>query len=205
VTAAAARLLLVVATLSACASAPRSQPVRAPTEAELRTVEQALVPLLPLLDPPLKLDCPLGLGVIRSTSINAGVAMARPGSGCPTFSLLVTDGALQRLPLDMLRAVLAHELGHVRLGHLEARRERGTTASVRGPFSAAFDRRQEAEADRFAVQLLRRLEGERPDACVALVYVFSVLAEQPAGAGWLAAHPSPDRRAETVMAGCNGQ
>ena len=203
--AAAARLLLVVATVSACASAPISQPMRAPSEAELQTVEQALVPLLPLLDPPLKLDCPLGLGVIRSTSINAGVGLARQGSGCPTFSLLVTDGALQRLPVAMLRAVLAHELGHVRLGHLEARRERGTTASVRGPFTAAFDRRQEAEADRFAVQLLRRLEREHPDACVALVYVFSVLAEQPAGAGWLSAHPSPDRRAETVMAGCNGQ
>jgi len=29
---------------------------------------------------------------------------------------------LRRLPLDMLRAVLAHELGHVQLGHLEARR-----------------------------------------------------------------------------------
>ena len=35
---------------------------------------------------------------------------------------------------------------------------------------------------------------------MALVYVLAQLAEQP---GWLSSHPSPDRRAESVLAGCN--
>jgi hypothetical protein len=40
---------------------------------------------------------------------------------------------LRRLPLDMLRAVLAHELGHVQLGHLDARRRRGPTPAIFRP------------------------------------------------------------------------
>jgi len=103
----------------------------------------------------------------------------------------------------MLRAVLAHELGHVQLGHLEARRERGATPAIFRPLTAAFDRRMEAEADRFAIDLLRRLEPHQPGACIALVHVLSLLmAEQPLG-GWLSGHPSPDGRAEAALAGCN--
>jgi Zn-dependent protease with chaperone function len=103
----------------------------------------------------------------------------------------------------MLRAVLAHELGHIQLGHLEGRRTRGQTAIFR-PLTAAFDRQQEADADRFAVDLLRRIEPRQPGACVSLVYVFALLAEQPLGSGWLASHPSPDGRAEAALARCNG-
>lgn len=86
----------------------------------------------------------------------------------------------------MLRAVLAHELGHVALGHA-------------GRKSQAL----EAAADAFAVKLLKRLEPRFPDACIQLVYVFARLAEPGLGAGWFADHPSPDRRAETALEGCN--
>jgi Zn-dependent protease with chaperone function len=146
------------------------------------------------------IDCPIGLGIVPARAINAGIGLAPVKDGCQSFTLVVTEGSLRRLTLDMLRAALAHELGHVRLGHLEARRERGTARAVLRPFTVSFDRAQEAEADRFAVSLLRRLEPRQPGACLALVYVLAQLAEQP---GWLSTHPSPDRRAESVLAGCN--
>ena len=174
--------------------------VRPATTDETRGVQQALVPLLGVLDPPLVLDCPIGLGIAPGREINAGIALAKMKTGCQSLALVVTEGTLRRVTLDMLRAILAHELAHVRLGHLEARRERGATPGVLRPFTVSFDRAQEAEADRFAVSLLRRLEPRQPGACVALVYVLAQLAEQP---GWLATHPSPDRRAESVLAECN--
>ena len=66
-------------------------------------------------------------------------------------------------------------------------------------------RAYEAAADQFAAKLLKRLEPRYPDACVQLVYVFSALAEQRGLAGsWFSEHPSPDRRAETTLEGCNG-
>ncbi|HEU5194357.1 MAG TPA: M48 family metalloprotease [Methylomirabilota bacterium] len=194
-----AALLLVLTLLAACASTS-SVPVRPATAEETRGVEQALVPLLGALDPPMVIDCPIGLGIVPARAINAGIGLAPAKNGCQSFTLVVTEGSLRRLTLDMLRAALAHELGHVRLGHLEARRERGTTRAVLRPFTVSFDRAQEAEADRFAVSLLRRLEPRQPGACLALVYVLAQLAEQP---GWLSTHPSPDRRAESVLAGCN--
>jgi Zn-dependent protease with chaperone function len=189
--------------LSACASARRF-PARAPTEAEIRVLEQAVKPLLEELDPvtrPARRDCPIGLVIIQLPAINAATQLGDAGR-CPAFTLGVTEGMLRRLSPDMLRAVLAHELGHMQLGHLEARRERGATPAIFRPLTAAFDRRLEAEADRFAVDLLRRVEPRQPGACIALVYVLSLLAEQPLG-GWLSSHPSPDGRTEAALAGCN--
>ena len=64
--------------------------------------------------------CAAALGVLPVDRINLGVA---PGAMCK-FTLVVTQGVLQSLPSDELQAALAHELGHVRLGHFEARAQR---------------------------------------------------------------------------------
>jgi Zn-dependent protease with chaperone function len=196
--------LLTLALLSACAS-ERRIPARAPSSAEIRVLEQAVRPLLEALEADgrsARRDCPIGLVIIQLPAINAGARLGDPAR-CPTFTLGVTEGMLRRLPLDMLRAVLAHELGHVQLGHLDARRQRGPTPAIFRLLTSAFDRGQEAEADRFAVDLLRRLEPRQPGACVAFVYALALLAEQPPGTGWLSTHPSPDGRAEAALAGCN--
>ena len=191
--------------LGGCASVQR-MPGRAATAAEANLLGLALTPLLDQLGyerPRRASDCRVGVVVFASPAINAG---AGPGAEtpCSWFALAVTEGILTRLPVAMLRAILAHELGHVRLGHTEARRERGETVAIFRPFTRVFDRDEEAQADRFAVELLRELEPRHPGACIALVYVFALLAEQPGGpARWLATHPSPDRRAEIALAGCN--
>lgn len=64
--------------------------------------------------------CAVGLGVLPVTAINLGVA---PHPTCK-FSLLVTEGALKALPREELQAALAHEIGHVQLGHFAARKAR---------------------------------------------------------------------------------
>ena len=189
--------------LSACAPA-RRYPSRAPTEAEIRVLDQAVKPLVEELDPATRAairNCPIGLVIIPLPAINAATWLGDAGR-CPPFTLGVTEGMLRRLSPDVLRAVLAHELGHVQLGHLEARRQRGAKPAIFRPLTAALDRRVEAEADRFAVDLLRRLEPHHPSACIALVDALSLMAEQPVG-GWLSSHPAPDGRAEAALAGCN--
>jgi len=64
--------------------------------------------------------CAVGLGVLPVSAINLGVA---PHPTC-RFSLLVTEGALATLPPEELQAALAHEIGHVELGHFAARKSR---------------------------------------------------------------------------------
>jgi Zn-dependent protease with chaperone function len=150
-------------------------------------VSAALGPLIVELDDPVirRDGCTIGLGIIPTNRINAS---AGPGTDtpCTTFALLVTEGALARLPEPMLRAVLAHELGHVTLRH-----------------TGANTRAHEAAADDFAVKLLKRLEPRYPDACVQLVYVFALLGRHATlAAPWLATHPSPDKRAEVALEGC---
>jgi predicted Zn-dependent protease len=182
--------------------APRPATGRQASEAELRALALAVSPLLEELNYPIPRqpdDCRVGLVILPSAAINAA---AGPGSQkpCTLFTLGVSDGAVRRLPVDMLRAIIAHELGHVRLGHFETKRARAGTPAI---FRRGFDRAEEAEADRFAVDLLRKLEPRYPGACIALVYVFALLGDQPEGPGrWLATHPSPDNRAETAAAGC---
>ena len=182
----AALALLALSACAAPASRPFGVPIRDATAEEARLVSTAVTPLLQTLNDPTlhSPGCRIALGVARSPRINASVGRAA-NDRCPRVALVLTEGALQRLPVGMLRAVLAHELGHVVLGHTG----RHTTAS-------------ESAADEFAAALLKRLEPRHADACVQLVYVFSVLAE-PGPAGWLAAHPSPDRRAEAALASCN--
>jgi Zn-dependent protease with chaperone function len=173
--------------------------MRAATASELDLLHQVAKPLLAVLRDPSRSElsgaCPIGLVVVQSSAINAGVARGTGTTRCTAFTLAVTEGMLRRLPIAMLRAVLAHELAHVHLGHL--------SRDGRGLFAAAFNRQQEAEADRFAADLLRRLEPSYPDACVALVYVLAVLAQPSGATTWLSSHPSPDGRVDSVMAACN--
>jgi Zn-dependent protease with chaperone function len=172
-----------------CATTPSGvmqATVRKATPVESRLTRDAITPLLQALEDPTvhTPGCAIGLGVAVSPRINASIARNRKDR-CPRFAIVLTEGALTRLPVGMLRAVLAHELGHLVRQHTG----RNTQA-------------QEIAADEFATRLLKRLEPRHADACLQLVYVFSVLAE-PGNAGWFAAHPSPDRRAEAALAQCN--
>jgi Zn-dependent protease with chaperone function len=106
-----------------CASVVTQRPqLRDATGEERASVARLLVPLLITADmwkgP--AAGCTAALGILPVEAINLGVG---PNSKC-TFSLVITEEALKVLPPDELRAALAHELGHVKLGHFAARRER---------------------------------------------------------------------------------
>jgi hypothetical protein len=203
--------LLIVASLGACTSANRV-PARASTVPEASQATEALMPLLVALHYPLSGsqpptfagDCKVGLVVVPTRVINAG---ARRGSETPCiyFTMFVTVRALTELPVAQLRGIMAHELGHVHLGHFRRREERAEAGGPASwwPIGRAYDREEELAADDFAVRLLRGLEPRYPGACRALVAVLEAMAQQRGRAAeWLASHPDPERRAERAKAAC---
>jgi predicted Zn-dependent protease len=198
-------LVLMIPIIVGCASPLRRWPTRHASASETRVLTEAIRPLLEELDYPLPRrpeDCRVGLAILVSPAINAA---AGPGGTTPClfFTIGVTEGAMSRLSVDMLRAILAHELGHVQLGHFDGKKTRDGTPVIVRAVSRAFGGTEEKEADRFAVALLRKIEVRHRGACLALVYVFALLAEQRQAPGaWLSTHPSSERRAETALAGC---
>jgi Zn-dependent protease with chaperone function len=103
-------------------SAPQRATPREATAEERRTIAGLLVPLLMtsgLWSGPAD-GCAIALAILPSPVINLGVG---PHPQCK-FALVVTEAALKSLPPEELQAALAHEVGHIQLGHFAARRER---------------------------------------------------------------------------------
>jgi len=106
-----------------CSSAVTQRaPIRDATGEERASVGRLLVPLLITADmwSGAADGCTAALGILPVEAINLSVG---PNPQCK-FSLVITEEALKVLPPDELRAALAHEIGHVKLGHFAARRER---------------------------------------------------------------------------------
>lgn len=122
--AAALRMVAACGILAACATPRASGPVklREATDPERLAIGRAVLPLLVVAGiwrgP--QDGCAVALAVQPAERVNLGVA---PSKACK-FSLVVTEGALRVLPDDELQAAVAHELGHVQLGHPEARGQR---------------------------------------------------------------------------------
>ncbi len=237
---AAAGALLGLLILAGCAAARPLPPPRPATEADRLTVARALIPLVVvsgLWRGPAD-GCVAALGIVPTDAINLGVA---PHPTCK-FALFVTEGALQTLSVPELQAALAHEIGHVELGHFAARQARrqaeqstdqnvGSAGAVGsaagglipgvGPIVAvgvmgaqmiaqlaskggyrAYDRKEEAAADRFALDLLDKVQ---PGRCRALIGLFTRMQEEtrrPLWASWLGTHPSVESRLDEARAAC---
>ena len=68
------------------------------------------------------------------------------------FKRVFIGSKFYNLPNDQQRAVIAHELGHIRLGHHAVRRWVAPLALICTPFRKALYRTQEFEADDFATE-----------------------------------------------------
>jgi Zn-dependent protease with chaperone function len=208
-------LLLTVLTLviAGCASAKRSE-LRAATPAEQAKVDAALTPLIQtssLCRP--KEPCAVGLAI----EVRQRIHVAAGPASQKKFVLRITTGALRSLQPSELRSALAHELGHIRLGHFESREarhqaERSARAAVNGASdevvraSRASDREEELAADRYAVELLDRLPGDPGRGCTEMLLLLERLdLEQltPGWANWLSTHPTPAARLQTLQAECD--
>jgi Zn-dependent protease with chaperone function len=113
--------------LTACASAPPRPPaqIREATADEQKVLARLVGTLVVRSGGVNTAACPIGLGILVTPMISAGVG---PSTRCPeSFNLMVTDTALTQLDLLQLQAMLAHEIGHVRLGHLARSKERAET------------------------------------------------------------------------------
>ncbi len=106
-------VIILLIFLAGCAG----KTTRQAEEAELRRLALLMAPLEAPLNPRPK-AC---LTVEKTEKINAAVTFvtSEDKERC-THSLVVTEGALQSLRDEELQAVLAHELSHYTLGHLDA-------------------------------------------------------------------------------------
>jgi len=222
------RHLLVVilcVAVTGCASAKRpdsktaSPPVlRGPTPEEQAKVDEVLAPLVSASGICRSAEpCAVGLAIEprRTIHVAAGPAPEKK------FVIRITTGALTGLEPSELQAALAHELGHVQLGHFESRevRRRAERSTAAGPNGAtngatdealranrASDREEEFAADRYAVELLDRLPGRQGRGCADMLFLLERLdLEQlsPGWANWLSTHPTPASRLQSLQAECD--
>ena len=126
---------------------PLSKPeLRQSEKADFKIVAPHLAALMKVQgDLPPRPECPIGFAVLKTSALNAWVSVpseprkplppvkalgetkeAPPPDPtpplpprCHKFDLVLTSAVLV-LPRDQLRAVIAHELGHVYLGHIES-------------------------------------------------------------------------------------
>ena len=198
-------ILVISGVIAGCASAKPQ--LRGPSEAERTQIDQALAPLIAASAICQGQErCPIGVGVIELRRIDMAVGPHPPNK----FGLTITSGALNNLPSSELQAALAHELGHVQLGHFDTRAERRQAKTGEGGEDAlrrnrVYDREEEFAADRYAVGLLDRLPGGSGRGCTDMLVLLEHLDLEmtaPGWSNWLSTHPTPTARLQAVQKEC---
>ena len=196
-----------------CASANPTN-LRGATPQEQANVDGVLTPLVQasgICHP--KEPCAVGLAIEARQRIHVAAGPAPQKK----FVLRITTGALRSLQASELQAALAHELGHVQLGHFESREvrrqaERSSEAATNGVsdevlrMNRASDREEEFAADSYAVALLDRLPASPGRGCTDMLLLLERLdLEQltPGWANWLSTHPTPAARLQALQAECD--
>jgi putative metalloprotease len=150
------------------------------------------------------------------------------GLAAPDGRILITTGLYDKFRMGLIRAeevasVVAHELGHLALGHHRRRLVDWTGQNVAKmalgmilsrfvPFvgfhianllgalvMSRLSRRDEFEADRYATALMLRA-GYGPEPQVAMFRKLARMVPGPKGAAWLASHPPVEERVAAVEA-----
>jgi Zn-dependent protease with chaperone function len=185
------------------AGTPSTRPLGPEQAARL---QRLMVPLIKAMDHPKPLN-QVKIAVIDDPRINA----ANAGGG----EFYVTRGLLERANDDQLLGVLAHEVAHDDLGHVAKVQVLGAGVSLVTilldqlvPGSGAltpiagelivrgYSRREEYEADRHGVTVLRRI-GRSKDVMVNTL-TWLLQSSGPSGGGFLATHPATDDRIQAL-------
>ena len=203
-------ILTISASIAGCASAKPQ--LRGASEGERAQIDQALAPLIAASAICQGQDrCPIGVGVIQLRRIDMAVGPHPPNR----FGLTITSGALKGLQPSELQSALAHELGHVQLGHFDSRAERRQSEPPPAKTSEggedalrrnrAYDREEEFAADRYAVDLLDRLPGGPGRGCADMLLLLERLDLEmtaPGWSNWLSTHPTPAARLQAIQREC---
>jgi predicted Zn-dependent protease len=157
-----------------------------------------------------------GAGDVRLIVLERGVANA---FAAPGGHVVVTTGLLKVLDSpDELAAVIAHEHGHIRRGHVMRAIMRrlslglllgliaGDQSALSGGLKAAgelgelsYSREHEREADEEAIALLERC-GAPPTALADALDNITRAAPSAPGLGFLSTHPAPEERRARIRA-----
>ncbi len=200
-------VIVLLVLLAGCAG----KTTRQAEEAELRRLASLMAPLEAPLDPK-----PRACLVIENTEqINAAVTfVSSDDEGRCTHSLVVTEGALRSLTDEQLQAILAHELSHYTLGHLDAYAKRhkikmafksvffvisqitwigyaiGNVGSLAtDAVSNAYTREDETAADLEGAKFLREASlkwhgPNRPSGCDQMTKMLEVLRQHSGDSLW---------------------
>jgi predicted Zn-dependent protease len=182
---------------------PASHPLDAQQAERLRRL---MVPLVGAMDHPRPLN-QVRVAIMDDPHVNAASA----GGG----EFYVTTGLLQKATDDQLRGVLAHELAHDDLGHVAKAQALGAGVGIGmiildqifpgsgriTPVAGAlitrgYSRREEYEADRHGVDLLRRAGYSKQVMINTLTWL--VQTEGASGGGFLATHPGTQERIDAL-------
>ena len=164
-----------------------------------------MIPLLKAATREYRLD-QVKLGVIDDPALNA----ANAGGG----QFYLTRGMLEGANDEQLAAVLAHEVAHDDLGHVGKAQALGTGVGIgaaileqifpgvgqlAGPVAGtlitrAYSRREELEADRHGVDLLRAAGWPKEAMEQTLVWLKTQTDGGAGGGGFFSTHPGTDER-----------
>lgn len=212
-------LLLGMALLGGCAAietssppSPRTESPPPPTQttkidaSQAERLKRIMVPLIRAMDHPRPLD-QVKIGVLDNPQINAASA----GGG----EFYVTVGLLKKANDEQLMAILAHEIAHDDLGHVAKAQALGAglgigaiildqifpgtgqVAPIAGALiSRGYSRKEEYEADRHGVALLKRIGQPKEVMINTLTWLMQT--EGTGSGGFFATHPATGDRIEAL-------
>ncbi|HEY9006730.1 MAG TPA: M48 family metallopeptidase [Ohtaekwangia sp.] len=179
-------------------------------EVEDKRIKAALDSIKSRLCEGMDLDCDkIKLHIIRSSDINA--------FALPDNNMVIYTGLLDYAGnAEEVAGVMAHEIGHMQKNHVMKKlvKEIGMemlftiaggdagndiareTAKVLS--SSAFDRKQEREADKFAVECLAKTNID-PQPLSNLFFRLSRKDEVPEEMAWISTHPDSKERAAEII------
>jgi beta-barrel assembly-enhancing protease len=214
----AVSLLVAAALLGGCAAietsppSPRAESPPPPTQttkidaSQAERLKRIMVPLIRSMDHPRPLD-QVKIGVLDDPQINAASA----GGG----EFYVTVGLLKKTNDEQLMAILTHEIAHDDLGHVAKAQALGAglgigaiildqifpgtgqVAPIAGALiSRGYSRKEEYEADRHGVTLLKRVGQPKEVMINTLTWLMQM--ESTGGGGFFATHPATGDRIEAL-------
>jgi len=195
-------LALAALVLGGCAERYHFRPLRDDEAAVLVAASSGLLPPVDYLGA--GPSCQIGAAINEVPVRDAEMLPATSPADC--VLIYATTGALD-LPQRELRALMAHGLAHLALGHARTTGRRvsfsGRRATAEGdPQQRIYSVQEETEADRYAARLLNAA-GLGGAGCLALGEVLDrVRAEGGRWSAWTEQHPLGETRAASARTFC---